>query len=135
MTNVHTAQANIGGSLAELSELDYQLRINMYPNVPADKMCRRNFSDKDSNSLTQSIIRWLTIKGHYYFRMDRSPLFPFSKVGKYLPFENSDDNAIHCIINGVGHSIVISKSADNRSLYTLTTFDEFMAWYKKVSGV
>jgi hypothetical protein len=53
----------------ELKELERETKRKQYPNIPDHALPYRTFSDATTNELTQSIIAWLTLNGHYCSRI------------------------------------------------------------------
>jgi hypothetical protein len=145
-------------ALKILSELDYQHKREKFRTVPEHAITRTRFSDKTSAGLTQCILRWLTLHGHYGVRINtmgrklkdtvivdvigRSRTLP----GKWVPGTTHRGTAdIHAVISGKHISIEIKVGRDIVSPHQHKTKDaiekcggtyliihsleEFYAWY------
>src|SRR5688500_18488882 len=105
-------------ALKILSDLDYEAKLAMYQNVPEAAVVRTTFYDKTANGLTQCILTWLRLHGHYCTRINTTgrqlPATTIVDVlgrahvtpGKWIPGATRRGTAdLHCIINGRHGSI------------------------------
>ena len=145
-----------------LQEIDYQTKKDLYKNVPDHAVPKTKFSDKTSNGLTQCILIWLKLHGHYATRINtmgrqlkattivdvigRAHVTP----GKWIPGTTRKGTAdIHASINGRHISIEVKVGRDRMSPEQLTTkkeveqsgglyfvakdFESFYGWYSQIS--
>src|SRR3989304_2461140 len=57
-------------ALAILQAMDYECKRDLYKGVPNFAIPKSKFSDKTSNGLTQCILTWLRLQGHYATRIN-----------------------------------------------------------------
>ncbi len=148
-------------ALQILSEIDYQVKRDLYKNVPLHAVPRGKFSDRTSNGLTQCVLTWLRLHNHYAVRVTttgrqlqgetvkdvigRTHTLP----SKWIPGTTRKGTAdIHTIINGKHCSIEIKIGRDRMSKEQATTqqdvekaggcyyvakdFESFKQWYDKL---
>ena len=115
-------------ALQILSELDYQCKRDLYKNVPDHAIARAKFSDKTANGLTQCILTWLRLHGHYCTRItttgrklkDTSIVDVIGRTrimpGQWIPGTTRTGTAdIHASINGRHASIEVKIGRDRMS--------------------
>lgn len=56
-------------ALRLLKDLDYKARQEKYSNVPGYAIVPGKFEDKTTNGLTDCVIKWLQLNGHYCSRI------------------------------------------------------------------
>lgn len=144
--------------LHHLQELDYQHKANKYMTLPRTAIPRTKFTDRTANGLTQAVLRWLELQGHYATRINttgrklkdtivvdvigRSHITP----GKWIPGTTKRGTAdIHAIVNGRHISIEVKVGRDSMSgdqhktkhaiercggtYLIVKTFEDFYQWY------
>lgn len=150
-------------ALQLLQDLDYRHKRETYKNVPPHAIARPRLNDKTANGLTQCILRWLTLHGHWCTRVNTTgrmlkgaqvvDVIGRTRVmaGKWIPGTTRKGTAdIHGSINGKHVSIEVKIGRDTMSTYQHKTkqaiessgglyfvaksFDSFMQWYDKVTN-
>jgi hypothetical protein len=149
-------------ALKTLTELDYQAKRDLYPNMPEHAIPKSKFSDRTSNALTQCILTFLRLHAHYATRINttgrqlkattiidvigRAHVTP----GKWIPGTTRKGTAdIHAIIKGRHVSIEVKAGRDRMSAEQLKTkqsveasaglyyvahdFQNFYTWYNQQS--
>jgi hypothetical protein len=133
-------------ALKILSEMDYNYKRDLYKSVPAHAMPKARFSDKDTNSLTKAVLRWLELNGHYCSRIQSQGQYnPTLKLWTKSTVKRGIADIL-TIIAGQTVMIEIKCGRDKQSPYQKETqieveqsggtylivksFDEFMTWYK-----
>lgn len=148
-------------ALQLLTEIDYQVKRNLYKNVPEYAITKGQFSDKTANGLTQCILTWLRLHGNYATRINvtgrQLPATTIVDVigrahvtpGKWLPSTTRKGTAdIHAVINGKHASIEVKIGRDRMSeeqertkqdversgglYYIARDFESFYNWYSKI---
>lgn len=107
-------------SLKLLTELDLADQRRRFPNLPETLIIKTKFSDKTTNSLTRSVVRWLELHGHQAERINTSGRYLPGKTiskgfygnvnmkGKYIPSTSTSGSSdISSIINGKAVKIEI----------------------------
>lgn len=150
-------------ALQILSDLDYQVKRDLYQNIPKHAVAKTKFSDKTSNQFTQAILTWLRLHGCYCTRINtmgrqlkattiidvigRAHVTP----GKWIPGTTKRGTAdIHAIINGRHVSIEVKVGRDRMSddqhktkkaieqcggvYYIAQDFESFYQWYKTITS-
>jgi len=145
-------------ALQLLQQMDFECKRDLYGNIPTHAIPKSKFSDKTSNGLTQCILTWLRLHGHYCTRVNtmgrqlkattitdvigRAHVTP----GKWIPGTTRRGTAdIHAIINGRHVSIEVKVGRDRMSnqqhktkqsieqsgglYYIATDFANFYTWY------
>jgi hypothetical protein len=145
-------------ALKILSDLDYQTKRHLYASMPEHAIPRTRFSDKTANGLTQCILTWLRLHGHYATRivttgrklkdtvtvdvLGRNRVLP----GQWIPgTTRTGTSDIHAIINGRHASIEVKVGKDKMSpaqektkkdversggvYFIAKDFESFYQWY------
>lgn len=107
-------------SLKLLTELDLADQRRRFPNLPETLIIKTKFSDKTTNGLTRSVVRWLELHGHQAERINTSGRYLPGKTiskgfygnvnmkGKYIPSTSTSGSSdISSIINGKSVKIEI----------------------------
>lgn len=114
--------------LDKLKELDLQARRKRYPSAPPHAITRGKFSDRSANALTQAVLKWLELHGHWATRVNSQGRklkdTVFTNVigqtktipGKWIPGTTRNGTAdIHSVIGGKHVSIEVKIGADRMS--------------------
>lgn len=145
-------------ALKLLQELDYQVKRDVFKNVPEHAISKTKFSDKTAAALTKSILTFLKLKGHMHWRQSSEgryrPGHQYIDVlgrihlgkGQYLPGTNKGHADVCSIIHGTFCAVEI-KMKDSQSLaqkqyqqqvednggrYVIVrTFENFYTWYQQ----
>ena len=144
-------------ALQLLQQMDYEYKRALYQNIPTHAIPKTKFSDKTSNGLTQCILTWLRLHGHYATRINtmgrqlkattiidvigRSHVTP----GKWIPGTTRKGTAdIHASLNGRHVSVEVKVGKDRMSeqintkkeveesgglYFVATDFESFYQWY------
>ena len=149
-------------ALQRLQELDHQRKLEAYPNTPRYAIAITRFNDKTSNGLTQCILRWLELHGHYCTRINtmgrQLPTTTIVDVigrahvtqGKWIPGTTKRGTAdVHSCINGRHVSIEVKVRKDRMSneqhktkeaiercggvYFIAKDFDSFLTWYNGIT--
>jgi len=115
-------------ALKTLKDLDYQDKLSKYPTVPPRAIAAGNFTDKTANGLTNCIVRWMELHGHYATRItSMGRQLPTTKVvdvigrmhtmaGAWIPGTTKRGTAdIHAVVNGRHVSIEVKIGLDRMS--------------------
>lgn len=146
-----------------LKRLDAIAKEKKYANVPRNYIPATNFTDKTANGLTNCILKWMELHGHYATRINtmgrklpdtsivdvlgRTRVMP----GTWIPGTTRRGTAdIHAIIGGKHISIEVKVGRDRMSeeqhgtMHDIETsggiyfiakdFDSFYDWYQKITG-
>ena len=100
-------------NLQRLTELDLSDQRRRFPNLPETLIIKTKFSDKDTNSLTRSVVRWLELHGAQVERINTTGRYLPGKTiskgfygnvnmkGKYIPSTSTSGSAdLSSTING-----------------------------------
>ncbi len=149
-------------ALQILTELDYQVKRDLYQNVPLHAVPRGKFLDKTGNGLTQCILTWLKLHHHYAVRInttgrklkDTTIIDIIGKAhvtpGKWIPGTTRKGTAdIHAVLHGKHCSIEIKIGYDRMSkdqertkqdveraggcYFIAKDFETFLEWYKNIT--
>jgi len=129
----------------ELIELDLKAKKERYSNVPSHALPKIKVT-ADANGLTQAIVSWLNLNGHFATRVSSSGRY-LPQLGKFIPSTTKRGTAdIHCVIGGRHVSIEVKAGRDRMSddqiemkekieraggiYFIATDFEMFMGWYK-----
>jgi hypothetical protein len=111
-------------ALAVLQEFDYSAKLALYKNVPSHAVSRTKFSDKTSNGLTQCIVKWLTLKGHYCSRIQSQGQYN-PTLGRWTKSNvRRGIGDITAIINGRSVMIEVKVGKDKQSEAQVKTQNE-----------
>lgn len=119
-----------------------------YPNVPEYALPKTKFKDTTSNDLTQSIIKYLTLRGHFATRTTSAGRYLVNEK-KWIPSTTKKGYPdITAIVNGRSVHVEVKVGKDRMSedqmkvkdeiekaggLYFIAkTFDEFIKWYETI---
>ncbi len=134
--------------LKTLAHLDMETKMVKYKNVPAYAIPRTKYSDNTANALTQSILRFLELKGHYCSRIQSQGQYN-PTLGKWTKSNvKRGIGDVMAVINGRSVMIEIKVGNDKQSgyqkqterevinsggLYMIAkTFDDFEDFYNKI---
>jgi hypothetical protein len=146
-------------ALHKLRDLDYQIRKEKYSHVPDYAITKRHFDDTTSNGLTNCIISWLLLKGHYATRVTTTgrqiqgaavtDVIGRTRIMKstWIPGTTRKGTAdVHASINGKHVSIEVKIGRDKMSekqlktkeiveasgglYYIAHSFTDFLEFYK-----
>lgn len=111
-------------ALKLLEDLHFQKAKENYPNVPESALPRKRFKDNTTNALTQAVLTWLQLNGHYAVRVSSSGRYvggkSFTDVigrvrnlpGRFIPGTTRSGTAdVHASISGVHCSLEIKCKA------------------------
>ena len=133
--------------LNELSLMDLKLKKEKYKNVPPYALPKMKLNTSTANGLTQSIIKWLELNGHYCSRIQSQGQYN-TTLGKWTKSTTRRGiGDLIAIIKGQTVMIEIKIGSDRQSqwqkvtqkqveesggVYIIArTFDDFINWYKK----
>ena len=104
--------------------------IRKYPSIPPQCRCIPNFSDKNSNELTKSILAWFKLKGHQCERVnvfgraiDRRRIV-HDCIGRprqigsleWIPSGSQRGSAdIHAVVNSIAIKVEVKTGKDRQS--------------------
>lgn len=149
-------------ALQLLQQIDYDCKRDLYKNIPTHAVPKTKFSDRTSNALTQCILTWLRLHGHYAVRVSTTGRKLRDTVivdvigrartmqGKWIPGTTRKGTSdIHASINGRHCSIEVKIGYDRMSEDQLKTkamveesgalyfiakdFESFMQWYQSIN--
>ena len=132
----------------ELIELDLKAKKERYSNVPSHALPKIKVT-ADANGLTQAIVSWLNLNGHFATRVSSSGRY-LPQLGKFIPSTTKRGTAdIHSVIGGRHVSIEVKIGKDRMSeaqhemkakiekagglYFVATDFEQFMKWYKTLN--
>jgi hypothetical protein len=134
----------------ELIELDIKVKREKYKNVPEFALPKMKLKTSTANGLTQSIIKWLELNGHYCSRIQSQ--------GQYNPTLGQWTKStvkrgigdLMTVINGKSVMIEIKIGKDRQSEWQRSTqkeveasgglyfiakdFDSFLTFYKSITN-
>lgn len=133
-------------ALAELISLDCDTKRERYSNVPAAYIPQSKFESVTSNGLTECVLKWLTLKGHYTSRIQSQGQFN-EKLGVWTKSTvRRGIGDVMAIIGGRSIMIEIKVGRDRQSdhqkrtesevtesggLYLIVrSFSDFLTWYE-----
>ena len=128
--------------------MDLAAKKQRYSNVPPHALPKLKVTS-DANGLTQAIISWLNLNGHFATRVSSSGRY-LPQLGKFIPSTTKRGCAdIHCVLNGRHVSIEVKVGRDKMSeaqhemkamiekagglYFVATDFEQFMKWYKTLN--
>jgi hypothetical protein len=137
-------------ALEELSERVYEAKQKKYPNVPRHALSRHRYTANSANELTDCVLTWLSVKGHYCSRIQCQGQYQ-PKLGIFTPSTvRRGIGDILAIVSGQTIMIEIKYGRDQQSKYqkqteldvkqsggvylTVRSFDGFIYWYKKFTA-
>ena len=132
----------------ELIELDLQSKKQRYSSIPSHALPKLKVT-ADANGLTQAIISWLNLNGHFATRISSAGRY-LPQLGKFIPSTTKRGTAdIHSVIGGRHVSIEVKIGKDRMSeaqiemkakiekagglYFVATDFEQFMKWYKTLN--
>lgn len=130
----------------ELKEMDLNQKREKYKNVPEYALPKTKIKTSTSNELTQAIIKYLTLKGHFATRVSSAGRY-LTREKIYIPSTTRKGTAdIHAIVNGKHLSIEVKIGKDKLSeaqktmkqnieraggaYFVSRDFDSFVEFYK-----
>ena len=133
-------------ALNELSLMDLKQKRERYKNVPDYALPKMKVATSTANGLTQSIIKWLELNGHYCSRIQSQGQYN-PTLGKWTKSTTRRGiGDLIAIINGQTVMIEIKIGRDRQSQWQKLTqkqveesggvyiiarsFDGFLQWYK-----
>lgn len=111
-------------ALKQLKELDYQLRKEKYSNVPDYAIAPSKFEDKTTNGLTDCVIKWLQLNGHYCSRIQSQGQYRESLGTWTKSTVKRGIGDIIAIVRGQSLMIEIKAGADKQSEFQKETESE-----------
>lgn len=137
----------IQSSMKSLIEMDFESKKKRYPNVPEHCLPKLKVK-QNANGLTQAIIKYLTLKGHFATRTSSAGRY-LTKEKKWIPSTTKKGYPdITAIIDGKTLAIEVKVNRDKMSeaqlkvkaeieaaggLYIIAkTFDDFEDFYNKI---
>ena len=133
----------------ELIELDLKVKRDKYKSVPSYAIPKMKLKTSTANGLTQSVIKWLELNGHYCSRIQSQGQYnpTLSRWTKSTVKRGIGD--LMAVINGKSVMIEIKIGSDRQSQWQQSTqkeveasggiyfiakdFDSFMTFYKSIS--
>jgi len=134
--------------LKALSEMDLVAKSKRYPHVPAYAMPKSRVKDSTANQLTQAILKWLQLNGHYCSRIQSQGQY---QPGKGIWTRSTVKRGIGdvmAIVSGKTIMIEVKVGQDKQSKWQTETqkeveqsgglyfiakeFDSFLEWYKTI---
>ncbi len=130
----------------ELVTMDLEQKKMRYQNVPDYALPKMNVNTSTANGLTQSIIKWLELKGHYCSRIQSQGQYN-PTLGRWTKSTTKRGiGDLIAIINGQTVMIEIKTGSDRQSQWQKQTqkqveesggvyiiarsFNDFLQWYK-----
>lgn len=130
--------------MKQLIELDFEVKKKRYPNMPEHCIPKLK-AKQNANGLTQSIIKFLTLKGHFATRTSSAGRY-LTKEKKWIPGTTRKGFPdVTGTINGKSIFVEIKVGKDRMSeaqlkvkreiemaggvYYIAKSFDEFGKWY------
>ena len=132
----------------ELIQMDLAAKKQRYSSIPSHALPKLKVTS-DANGLTQAIISWLNLNGHFATRVSSSGRY-LPQLGKFIPSTTKRGTAdIHSVLNGRHVSIEVKVGRDKMSeaqhemkakiekagglYFVATDFEQFMKWYKTLN--
>lgn len=97
---ITAVECNRTSAVKQLQELDYQTKKAKYSNVPDYAISAGKFEDSSTNGLTECVIRWLQLNGHYCTRIQSQGQWN-TKLGRFTK---------STVKRGIGDIMAIVKS-------------------------
>lgn len=136
-------------TVKQLQLMDLNQKRDKYKNVPEYALPITKIKTSTSNGLTQAIIKYLTLKGHFATRVSSAGRY-LTRERIYIPSTTRKGTAdIHAIISGKHISIEVKVGKDKVNeaqkkmqseiekaggvYFVAKDFDSFVEFYKKLN--
>lgn len=110
-------KASIYKKPQSIKQLEADYKVWHYSRIKCDERtkCDFKFSDKDTNSLTKSIMAWFKINGHFAARINSQGTYN-AKLGKFIKSGSTKGMAdINAVVKGKSISVEVKFGKDKQS--------------------